>query len=51
MAERCFFFLVSWLLLGNGSLDFNFLVEIKLGFPLNPQTVKLFAGGSTTTKV
>ena len=22
-----------------GSLDFNFLVEIKLGFPLNPQNV------------
>ena len=28
------------LLLGNGSLDFfHFLVELKLGFPLNPQTV------------
>ena len=27
---------VTWLLLGNGSLDFNSLVEIKLGFPLNP---------------
>ena len=24
-----------------GSLDFNFLVEIKVGFPLNPQKVKL----------
>ena len=30
-----------------GSLDFNFLVEIKLGFPLNPpKSEKLFAGGS-----
>ena len=28
-----------------GSLDFNFLVEIK-GFPLNTQKVKLFAGAS-----
>ena len=26
-----------------GSLDFIFLVEIKLGLPLNPQEVKLFA--------
>ena len=34
------------LLLGNGSFDFyNFLVEIKLGFPLNP-SAQLFAGGS-----
>ena len=32
-----------------GSLDFNFFVEIKLGFPLNPpksgETKTLFAGG------
>ena len=34
-----------------GSSDFNFLVEIKLGFPLIPQKVELFAGGSTATKV
>ena len=33
-----------------GPLDFNFLVEIKLGCPINPQKVKLFAGGSTATK-
>ena len=32
------------------SLDFNFLVEIKLGFPLNPQKVNIFAERSTTTK-
>ena len=29
------------LILGNGSLDFNFLVEQELCFPLNPQKVKL----------
>ena len=33
-----------------GPLDFNFFVEIKLGFPLTPQKVELFAGGSTATK-
>ena len=33
-----------------GSLDFDFLVEIKLGFPPNPQKVKLFDGGSTATQ-
>ena len=33
-----------------GSLDFHFLVEIK-GVPLNPQKVKLFAAGSTATKL
>ena len=38
------------LLLGNRSLELNCLVENKLGFPLNPQTVELFAGGSTATK-
>ena len=33
--------------LGNGSLDYNFLGEIKLGFPLNPpKSEELFAGGS-----
>ena len=31
-------------------LDFNFLGN-QGGFPLNPQKVKLFAGGSTTTKL
>ena len=31
--------------LGNGSLDFNFLVEMKLGFPLNPQKVEHFLQG------
>ena len=34
------------LLLSNGSLDLNLLVEIKLGFPLYPRKVKHFAGGS-----
>ena len=28
-----------------GSLDFNFLIEIKLGFPLNPQKVIHFLQG------
>ena len=28
-----------------GSLDFNFLVEFKLGFPLNPQKVIHFLQG------
>ena len=32
-----------------GSLDFNFLVEIKLGFPLT-QTKLNFLHGSTATK-
>ena len=31
-----------------GSLDFNFLVEIRLGFPLDrPTSYSLFAGGSS----
>ena len=34
-----------------GSLDFNSLVEIKWWFPLSPQKVELFAGGSTATKL
>ena len=33
------------------SLDFNFLVEIKLGFPLNPQKVQLFAGVNSNQAV
>ena len=34
-----------------GSLDFSFLVEIKKGFPLNPQkAIHFVQGGSTATK-
>ena len=37
----------SWV----GSLDFHFLLEIKLGFPLKPQEViNLFAEGSTAAE-
>ena len=32
-----------------GSLDFNFFGKYRC-LPLNPQKVKLFAGGSTATK-
>ena len=41
--------LSAGLLLGNGSLDFDFLVEIKVGFPLSPQKVVNFLQ-STATK-
>ena len=40
---------VSGLLLGWIFRLNSFLVEIKLGFPLNPQNVKLFAEGSAAT--
>ena len=37
--------------LGSGSLDFHFLVVIKLGFSTNPpNSYSVFAGGSTATK-
>ena len=34
-----------------GSLDVNFLVEIKLGFPLKPQKVKLWQEGQQRLRI
>ena len=38
------------MLLGNGSLDFDLLVEIKVFSTKPPKSLQLFAGGSTATK-
>ena len=33
-----------------GSLDFHFLIEVKVGFPLNPKSETFRRGGSAATK-